>query len=264
MVATIDSIRVECSCGKKARVPARYAGRRVRCTRCKAQLRVPGSGSSLEALDREVARNARSPRRNEPASERQARPRSSVKSADPYAPPKAVVDAPRRIDRNRANRDLAAEAHIQAIGVWQRIQGVLAGLAGVALLLLGGARGVPMAVIVIGIAAFCYWLGSSLMTYRGWSRIVVGLFTALGLLGCVASIVAAPNAAGLISNLIPGAWNVAILWALFSSRAARVFAPGYRIDNQRVTWWASPFFWAPFAMIALAALLGIAASFALA
>jgi len=269
MVATIDSIRVECSCGKKARVPARYAGRRVRCTRCKSQLRVPGSGSSLDALDREVARTAPrtgSPLRSERRSSRPAPAHSRAtksKSTDPYAPPKAVVDAPRRIDRNAAaDRDLAAEGHIQAIGVWHRIYAVIMGLACLAMIVFGGLRALPIAGVVGGLAAFFYFLGSSLIAYKGWARVVVGLFTLLGVLGCVAGIVAAPNAGGMFSNMISLGWNCLTLWALFSTRAARAFSPGYRIDNQRVTWWTSPFFYVPFALIALSFVTAFAAGVA--
>lgn len=266
MVQTIDSIRVECSCGKKARVPARYAGRRVRCTRCKSQLRVPGSGSSLDALDREVARSAPqtgSPVRRERRSSGPMPARSRVaksKSTDPYAPPKASVDAPRRMDRNATNRDLAAESHIQAIGVWHRIYAVIMGLACLAMVVFGGLRALPVVGVLGGFAAFCYFLGSSLIAYKGWARIVVGLFTLLGVLGCVAGIVAAPNAGGLFSNLVSLAWNGLTLWALFGSRAARAFSPGYRIDSQRVTWWTSPFFWVPFALLAFAFMTAFAAA----
>lgn len=256
MVQTIDSIRVECSCGKKARVPARYAGRRVRCTRCKNQLRVPGSGSSLDALDREVARTTptKGPLRAErrASSPTPARSRATNKSADPYAPPKATVDAPRpRHDRGAANRDLSAEGHIQALGVWQRIYGVLAVVGAAAMLLFGGVRSLPFVAIIGGVGVFSYFLGQSLTTYRGWARVVVGLFTGLGLLGCVAGMVAEPNAGGIFSNLLSGAWNCAILWALFSPRAARVFSPGYRMDQRRVRWWWSPFFWLPFVLFGL-------------
>lgn len=197
-------------------------------------------------------------------SEQTARTRSRApKSSDPYAPPKAAVDAPRRIDRGAANRDLAAEGHIQAMAVWYRIQAVLVGIAVLAMIVLGGVQTLPIALIVGGVGAFCYFLGSSLMAYKGWARIVVGLFTCLGLLGCVAGVVAEPNFAGLLSNGISGAWNVAILWALFGERGARVFAPGYRIDRQQVRWWVSPFFWLPFLMLGLAfALLFVAGAMA--
>ncbi len=265
MVATIDSIRVECSCGKKARVPARYAGRRVRCTRCQSQLRVPGSGSSLDALDRDVAKTATrstTPTRGARSSRPTPARSRAAKSTDPYAPPKAVVaDAPRRIDRNAAaNRDLAAEGHIQAIGVWHRIYAVLLAVACLAMVVLGGVRALPMVAVLGGVAAFLYFLGSSLIAYRGWARVVVGLFTLLGILSCVAGVVAAPNAGTILTNLISLGWNVLTLWALFSTRAARAFAPGYRIDSQRVTWWTSPFFWVPFALIALTFVTAFAAA----
>ncbi|MBL4847624.1 MAG: hypothetical protein JKY65_19065 [Planctomycetes bacterium] len=281
MVATVDSIRLECSCGKKARVPARYAGRRVRCSQCKDQLRVPGSGSSVKpsAAQRAPAPAARvaSPRRLAPTRRPQAQPRQTgwegnepltLKPLDPYAPPRARIEPTRPSRKKRqslVNRDLAAERHIQAIGVWQRISAVLA-LVGCGLFLLlgvGGAlAGGGQAVVSGGIGlvgflicavigAFYWCLGRGLMAYKGWPRVVIGVFTVLGLLGSVAGAFLEPTLGGLISNGISAAWEMAILWALYGPRASRVFQPEYRLDNLRVEWWVSPFFWLPWVLMVL-------------
>ena len=49
---TIDTIHVECACGERAKLPLELAGRRVRCTNCKAKIRVPGPRVDSERLDR--------------------------------------------------------------------------------------------------------------------------------------------------------------------------------------------------------------------
>ena len=44
-------IRVECDCGKAARVPARFAGRQVKCGGCGESLRIPEPGAEDEGED---------------------------------------------------------------------------------------------------------------------------------------------------------------------------------------------------------------------
>lgn len=253
MVATIDSIRLECSCGKRARVPARYAGRRVRCSRCKTQLRVPGSGSSPDGLKREPEAEARFERKRE---RNEARPRNKARVADPYAPPRAKVDSPTRLEHGSTNREIDAERHIRGIAVWYRILGVLLGVGAFFFVVGGGARAIPIAAFVGAFAALYYVVGNGLFNYRGWARVIVGLLTCLGLLFCAAGVVAAPSGSVLISNLLNVAINLATLWALFSAAPSRVFGAGYRMDTRSVAWWTSPFFWGPFAMLGLAFVMG--------
>jgi DNA-directed RNA polymerase subunit RPC12/RpoP len=38
-------LEIHCSCGKRYRVPATKAGKRVRCKRCRAKIQVPGDGA---------------------------------------------------------------------------------------------------------------------------------------------------------------------------------------------------------------------------
>lgn len=325
-------IRVECECGKAARVPARYAGRMVKCSGCGGKITIPnaddpagpaaeGSEGSEGSVGGPVGgvvgsrigggggespsgRQERRPsgQRDRPASGQRGRPpsgqrerparggdrggtpdygvparRRSASSGthDPYAPPTADVDentyrrGPQKGSRERP-RDLEAEAHIMAIGIWQRIKGVLyialacLGVIGAGLGAIGGARGgVPAglmigmafgAVIVFGISGFIYYTGVAMMKYDAWSRIAFAVLFVLGL-----GMSALGLLAGDVSQICWGGVGVvyggAQLWALFSQRANRVFSPGYvqstRHDRRPVPWAKSPFFWIPCIGIAL-------------
>lgn len=249
MNTTLDSIRLNCSgCGTKARVPAKYAGRRVRCTNCQQSLRVPGGLPEA---------------REEPQFQAQARattarrPRARRVDSNPYAPPSAKVES--RPSRETRGRDLAAEGHIQAIAVWGLIQASLVGLAGLVMFGLGAASGQPVALVgavVLAIGAFFIWQGLALKRYQNWARWVTGVILGLGMLGGVASVVMTSD---VIGNVIGLSWQAANLWALFGLRANRVFSPSSRSDGRGVAWWASPFFYLPFVLLGLGLLLVLVA-----
>ncbi|MBL4844552.1 MAG: hypothetical protein JKY65_03420 [Planctomycetes bacterium] len=249
MVATLDWIRLECTCGKIASVPGHYAGRRVRCSQCGLELRVSGSSSSAERVSRTGPRVRSRIRSSQLKSPTRNRPSTTL---DPYAPPRARVESKPRRKRSRgANRDLQAEAHIRAIGVWQRISAVLLFVAAGLGLLAGGFQGAIMVFLFVGFGAFYWWLGSSLMNYRGWARIVIGIFTLLGVLGALAGLASELNLFSMVINGLSAAWQLATLWALFGARASQVFESGYRLDSRPVQWWVSPFFYLPILLTVL-------------
>jgi len=306
-------IRVECECGKAARVPARYAGRQVKCSGCGGKLTIPSGdepggsdsgsggavggpvggpvgsaigGGSRRPSSGQIPRRSRSrqgsgqePRPRSGARDRGGDPdygapkrrRSSDAAHDPYAPPQADVDEQtyRRGPRGgrEAKRDLQAEAHIVAIGIWQRISGVLmialGGIFGIAMMagaFAGPGRnkgGMIIAVLLfgaifIGISVLYYMIGVSLMKYANWARIAMVVLFVLGVLRVVVTI----DVCGAITTI---GYGGAQLWALYGERGGRVFSPGYqratRNDRRPVPWAQSPFFWLPFVLIALSVVL---------
>lgn len=264
-----DMIRVECACGKAARVPSRYAGRQVKCSGCGEKLTIPdgseepaaggygggpdegygaepepssdsdygsGEGAAIgtpvggpvgSPVESRIGGRrgpgsqgrgqgsrgqgfrdrGQAPRRGRSGSGSDMRPRrrsGSGAANDPYAPPQAEVDEDRTYRRRRSggfSRDLTAEAHIVAIGIWQRIWGVLTIAIG-GLLVLGvlsslimrprGGMGTTEAWLVLilggglmlGLAALYYQIGVAMMKYAPWSRVAM---VVLFVLGCCAS-----------------------------------------------------------------------------
>ncbi|MBL4844752.1 MAG: hypothetical protein JKY65_04430 [Planctomycetes bacterium] len=275
MIATIDSIRLKCSCGKTARLPTRYAGRRVRCTRCQTPLRVPGSGSSVEPRRERSRSDSRSHRPAQEASwktrlasaNRTSSRRPASRTLDPYAPPKAHLAkkstpaAPTPATARRVlPRDLGAEAHVQALGIWQRISAlILFALTGILLLSAQTAVAETLGVALFGLGVFFWWLGSSLIRYQRWARNVLGLFTVLGLIATMVGVLVIPSGVGQASNLVSGAWQLATLWVLFGGRSATVFHKDYPLpDERRVEWWQSPFFFLPIVAGVFNAMVGVA------
>ncbi len=65
------SIKIECDCGKKAKVPDDVAGRKIKCPGCGAVLRVPGEKSSKSGRSKRVkaTKRTRSSRRTEMAAD---------------------------------------------------------------------------------------------------------------------------------------------------------------------------------------------------
>ena len=335
-----DMIRVECECGKAARVPARYAGRMVKCSGCGGKLTIPeesapqpgySAGGDVEASDAEASdaeasdaeapasggaigspvggrvgsrigspgrrpSSGQAPRRpssgqregRRPSSGERSRERgrerdrggtpdyglpskqrrsSSSSANDPYAPPTADVDETTYRRRGRGSgeqaRDLSAEAHIVAIGIWQRISGVLliaaVGIMGVGMLV-GAAAGpggvqpgpllvaILMAAVLLGLAVLYYQVGVALMNYAPWARVAMVVLYVLGILRVVVTF----DICGAFSTVIYGGVQ---LWALYGQRGSRIFYPGYaqatRNDRRPVPWATSPFFWLPFVLFAL-------------
>ena len=258
MNTTLESIRLNCSgCGNKARVPATYAGRRLRCTKCAQELRVPG-GAPEEARG-ERRQERRSPARDQRARATTAR-RAPVEDRNPYAPPRAKVEPKgnsmvrgRREDSR--NRDMSAEAHVHAVAIWTRVQGLILGLLGLGFLGMGlmGGKAImfagPMALVIGGLGVFLVWQGLALRRYQNWARWVSAVFIGLSLLMTIANVVTTGQVLG---NVLGLAWQGANVWALFGARANRS-------DGSGVAWWSSPFFYLPVGLT----LLGILVIFGL-
>lgn len=234
------NLSVHCFCGKRYALSPQLAGRKIRCGRCTSVLRV---GPPRETSQRPAAR---------PAPE----PRSAARGAhDPYAPPVERLQRTRPAADAAFERDLVAEGHVMAIGLWTRVWGLLLGLYALALLLVTLTAS-PLALLVFvpvaGLAAFHVGLGTHLMQLRPWSRIGFAVFAGLSGLGALWGALTSPTPQAL-GGLLGLAWSGAQLWALFGEAGSRVFADGYRErrDDRRVPYWRSVFFVVPAVCLAL-------------
>ncbi|MEZ6186711.1 MAG: hypothetical protein R3F62_17080 [Planctomycetota bacterium] len=164
----------------------------------------------------------------------------------PYAPPRAQIKQPQGGAFMR-DRDLAAEGHVMAIGLWTRVFSALGVLGAVLLLATGGGIAAPILVPVIAIACFGVLLGSHLFDLRPWARWGYLVVTVLQLLNLGLGVLTNPGAGQLIPALLGGGWAAAQLWALFGEGGSRVFTEGYRErrDGRRVPYWTSVFFILP-------------------
>lgn len=167
-------------------------------------------------------------------------------------------------------RDLAMEAHLQAIGAWYWIAAALW------ILLAGGlvvffndsvpaeAQRMMKAGMITGVvgAAASYALGSYLMKYSEGARIAAGIAAGLTLLMTIAAIVrpggalAQGNWARMVWATLFAAWCAALLWAFFSRRASVVCTEEYRAivkatPGERPPVFRSPFFWGPFILVGI-------------
>jgi hypothetical protein len=169
------------------------------------------------------------------------------------------------------------EAHVQAIAIWYRIGGVLAGLAGL-LILAGGAMGGSAAgaalmfagLVVAGMGVLIYVLGHHLAKYSNVARIIGGVLAVLGLgmqgiqlLTIVAGAAPAGQSAGVAFalGLLQMGYNGALAWALFNARSSAICTEPYRqavqqSPGERPPTYASPFFWGPFALVGVAFVFG--------
>ncbi len=264
---TIDTIRVECACGERAKLPPELAGRRVRCTSCKAKIRVPGPRVESSRVDRSSDSRRRS-RQDATRSDHRSqaplqRPRSSANRPSPYAAPKAELGqgkVPARPASKRSvvtksplgpapARDRAGEAHIQAIGVWYRIYAVMC-FAFTAFMVrnLEGPEVEMMGVITVATGGLLWWLGSSLMNFQRWARNVLGVCSAIGLCYQFSLLLLLPSGEQLFQAVVATLWLVATLWVLFGATSANVFREDYPSrDLEPIRWASSPFFWLPIA-----------------
>jgi len=280
---TIDAIRIECACGERAKLPPELAGRRVRCTSCKAKIRVPGPRVDSERLgrtsdsSRQGQRSSRSGSRSGSRSSRSGsgskrarsarsgsgsgsgsgrsgssskRSRTAQDAADRFTMPKRSMHT--KASKKSAPapaRDRAGEAHIQAIGVWYRIYAVLCfALTAFLLRNLEGARVETMGAIAVGAGGFMWWLGSSLMNFERWARNVLGVCSALGLCYQFSLLLLLPTGEQLFQAVVATLWLVATLWVLFGASSANVFRDDYpALGHEPIRWASSPFFWLPIA-----------------
>ena len=169
-------------------------------------------------------------------------------NTSPYAPPRAHVTGSRKqTPRFMRDRDLRAEGHVMAIGLWTRVLSAI-GVLGLLLLFAtsGGLAG-PLVIPTIAALGFGVLLGSHLFDLRPWSRWGFLAVSVLQLLNMAVGLLAGPSAGGLFMALLSGGWCAAQLWALFGAGGARVFAAGYRErrDGRKVPYWRSVFFIVP-------------------
>ena len=259
--AQAAKIRIRCECGARGKVSARHAGRRISCSRCGAALRVPGG----ERPARPAPGEARLGRPARPAlgEERQARPARSARRVqgeerEARRPRRARSSAEQRIaPAKRApayERDELMDAHIASIGLWNRALGLL-GLIGGGMMIAGGAAlggtALLAGLVYFALAAGLWALGHGLVSFKGWARALTGASAGLSILLGAAGV--AQGTTAPLVFLAAGGWNAAILWALFSPRAAEAFTPQAAAarGEERVRYWISPFCWAPLALAVL-------------
>lgn len=262
-----DTIRVECTCGERAKLPLALAGRRVRCRVCKTKIRVPhvpGPSRESRRVYRTGEARQRSRRdftRSDHHETRRSLRKGSSRRPSPYAPPKAPVEkeeAPQTGSSSKRvvvsegappRRDPAGEAHIQALGIWYRVTAVL--LVAITAFLVKNSthQGTELlACVLVGGAAFSWWLGSSLMRFERWARNFVGVTTLLGMAKTVLGILVISSGIELLNVVIAGLWQVATLWVLFGGTSAAAFRDDYpALGHEKVEWAKSPFFWLPIA-----------------
>lgn len=172
----------------------------------------------------------------------------------------------------KIERDLAREAHVQAIGFWSEIYGVFC--VGLAVLCIQGRKVHPEAAavclvvglffIAAGLAARAYWAGGRAMLTLGYFLLVpVALFTGANLeilKGLGLDILPVSHDLGELVSLGAGAlcacYFLALLWALWTGSGRRMFQPAYAQaarahtgQSPRVS--QSPFFLANVVMIGM-------------
>lgn len=260
-------IPFQCACGYVGHLDAAQAGTLAPCPRCGELQRVGGAQH----------RGARAERPTPPAwadkpapPPRTENPYAPPGAASPYAPPQSAWSEPEDQGFRGPRRDLDHEAHVVAIGAWQQIAGVLLvcfGLFAGGMAVLGSARrsgssefavaGVLL-LFLCGIGVVMFLVGGGLRTMKNWARWVCGVLIGLQLLSYVVNVLLEPTA--ILGVSIGGAYNVALLWALFCERANVLFSPDYQSTLRRVPgsprWVASPFFWLPFVFCLLGCCLG--------
>lgn len=167
-------------------------------------------------------------------------------NSSPYAPPKAQIKEPKRSAFMR-DRNLQAEGHVMAIGLWTRVFSALGVLGGLLLLASTGGRAAPILIPLIAVGGFGVLLGSHLFGLRPWARWGFLAVTGLQLLNLGVGMLANPAPGQLFTGLLGAGWGAAQLWALFGEGGAQVFAAGYRErrDGRQVAYWRSVFFIIP-------------------
>lgn len=144
---------------------------------------------------------------------------------NPYAAPLTSDVAGAAMGTAEAVRreHIAHEASIRSIGFLYLLGGILGGLAGIVLLVttLSGPAADPesalIGVFLLGLCVLQGAVGVGLRKLQGWTRIPVGLFSGIGLLGFP------------VGTLINGY----ILYLVFSSKARTIFSAEYKAIVQQ-------------------------------
>ena len=260
-------IPFQCACGYVGEHDAAQAGKLAPCPRCGELQRVGGAQQQGVRAERPTPPAWADKPAPPPRAEN---PYAPPGAASPYAPPQSAWSEPEGQDFRGPRRDLDHEAHVVAIGAWQQIAGVLLvcfGLfaGGMAVLTTakrsGGSEFALAGVLLLfmcAIGVVMFLVGGGLRTMKNWARWVCGVLIGLQLLSQVVNVLFDPTA--ILGVFIGGAYNVALLWALFCQRANVLFSPDYQHTLRRVPgsprWVASPFFWLPFVFCLLGCCLG--------
>ena len=245
-------IAVTCACGAAFKAKARQAGKRVRCPKCEAPVRVP-KGTTTKDAKPERQSTSSTPRRAD---------RASKGDAEPAA-------------KTEGRRNLDHEAHVRGLAAWcglgalaQQVLVVVffafafkadqAGMVGNARDLRDYGAKLFLLSLLSGVSLVGLW------TYRGWGR-WTALAAAGGVLALdVHSMVIERSAELSLLHLGADAvWVGAVLWVVNSEGGAQVLSAAYRKlvaeePEGRVRWWASPVFYLPWAIVGALVALSIA------
>lgn len=185
-----------------------------------------------------------------------------------------------------AGRDLQMEAHVSAIALLYRITALLGGVVCLMLLISTVAAGermwarmsgilIILMVVIAVIGLLVYALGHFLGKFSNAARIIAMILGLVGLVGNIFSIGLAiitgmdPRVTGMpplpltiLMHVLSMGWGVAILWALYNSRAASLCTETYiqRVASSpdvKPPTFASPFFWLPFILVGVSIVVAI-------
>jgi hypothetical protein len=193
---------------------------------------------------------------------------------------------PELVEEARA-RDLGAESHLGAVGLWFQIDAVLLGL--IALLTLqsmwfdgkrlrweyGGedATGTFGAILLgmVGWSVGWFLVGLFLRRFSEGARVAALISYGLGLVGLIVGYAGANwtyvqvSTGQVLAAIVGGAFQLAVLALLFSARGTRICSPTYRASMTRTPRMRAPVMRSPFfVLFAAATAMGVPFAFFLA
>ncbi len=256
-------IRVRCVCGRAGQVPAKLAGRTVRCPACGARAQVIGGDHAGKDAP------------SAPGRGRSSRPKvldGAVAMSSEWSTVATCV-----VGMSTSGRDLSWERHVRAVSVYWRVTGLLAAtVCGLwACVLLATTRTSRALVLLPVLFAAVYGVAPIVVSRLLWRYEPKARTAALVLalaLAISTNLLFAPGiwsghgrAGALCAAASAVAWASALCWLFAHERTKRIFAPGYatlveRSRAEEVAWQSSPFFALPAALVASNIVLGVVAS----